>query len=237
MHLLLLAFAASAGPVTIEQKNDLLDFSYSWSAEAAAVPALDRRFRADAASDRGKATRAAEEDRTARRKTGGDWHEHYLASSWQTAGQSPRLLSLEAETGAYTGGAHPVSGTTSLLWDRRLGREVTLDALLQRNGWWNGAVRQPFCLLLDRERTQRRQAPVKRSDFFGNCPEVQELTLTLEDQNRNGRFDHVRITADQYVAGPYAEGPYVISLPITATMITRLKPEYRSSFEAQPPVQ
>jgi hypothetical protein len=237
MHLLLLAFAASAGPVTIEQKNDLLDFSYSWSAEAAAVPALDRRFRADASSDRRKATKAAEEDRTARRKTGGDWNEHYLESNWQTAGQSSRLLSLEAETGAYTGGAHPVSGTTSLLWGRRLGREVTLDALLQRSGWWNGAVRQPFCVLLDRERTERRQAPVKRSDLFGNCPKLQELTLTLEDQNRNGRFDHVRITADQYVAGPYAEGPYVISLPITATMITRLKPEYRSSFEAQPPVQ
>ena len=78
---------------------------------------------------------------------------------------------------------------------------------------------------------------LRRGEIFGDCPEVKELTLTLEDKDHDRRFDHVRVTADQYVAGPYAEGPYVISLPITATMISRLKPEYRGSFEPQPPVQ
>ena len=37
----------AAAPVTIASKDPLLDFRYSWSAEAAAVPALDRQFRAD----------------------------------------------------------------------------------------------------------------------------------------------------------------------------------------------
>ena len=53
----------------------------------------------------------------------------------------------------------------------------------------------------------------------------------------DGRFDHVAVTADAYVAGPYAEGAYTITLPLTAAMLARLKPAYRAGFEPQPPVQ
>ena len=64
-----------------------------------------------------------------------------------------------------------------------------------------------------------------------------EWTALLVDDDKNGRFDHVQVTADQYVAGPYAEGPYEISLPITETMLKRLKAEYRTSFEPRPAVK
>ena len=102
---------------------------------------------------------------------------------------------------------------------------------------WTGAIRQPFCILLNREREKRREEPVKPDDLFGNCPEWKELTVVVTDTDKNGRFDHITVIADQYVAGPYAEGDYEITLPITATMIDRLKPEYRSSFEPRPPVK
>ena len=46
---MLTALLLAATPVTIAIKTDLLEFDYSWSAEAAAVPQLDRRFRANAA--------------------------------------------------------------------------------------------------------------------------------------------------------------------------------------------
>jgi hypothetical protein len=73
--------------------------------------------------------------------------------------------------------------------------------------------------------------------MFNDCPAYKEVTVVIADKNSNGRFDHVQVTADPYVAGPYVEGSYDIDLPITAAMIARLKPEYRASFEAQPPVQ
>lgn len=232
------ALLLAAAPVAIASKDELLDFSYRWSAEAAAVPALDRRFRADAAKTRAAATETAESNRAIRNQRGsatpgGD----FFHRSWTTAGQTPRLLSLEAETGAHTGGAHPNSGTTALLWDRKLGRETGIDTLLMKPGWWNGAILRPFCFLLNKEREKRRGELVKRGEMFGNCPALDELTVTLEDLNRNRRFDHLRLTADAYVAGPYAEGAYLTRLPLTGRMIARLKPEFRPSFEAQPPLQ
>jgi hypothetical protein len=235
LALLLLA----AAPVTIVSAEQFVDFSYKWSAEAAAVPALDRRFRAEAAQQLRKSRVDVTQERRVRREMKSPMVDVRFAfdRNWTTAGQSARLLSLSAQTYTFTGGAHGNHGTKALLWDRRLGREVTIDSLLARRGWWDGAIRQPFCILLDRERTKRRGEPVDRSAMFGECPALNDVSLALTDSNRNGRFDHVLVTADPYVAGPYAEGEYQISLPLTATMLARLKPGYRASFEPQPPVQ
>ena len=234
---MLLALLAAAAPVTIASETPDLDFSYSWSAEANAVPALARRFRADAATRKAEMLRSAAAEKAFRVKEKMDWNGLQFSRAWETSGQSARLLSLVSSTSAYTGGAHPNSNTKALLWDRRLAKEITIASLLRPGQSWDGAIRQPFCVLLNRERTKRRQESVKAGDWPSQCPALKELTVALADENRNGRFDHVAITADAYVAGPYAEGPYEVSLPLTATMLSRLKLQYRPSFEPQPPVQ
>lgn len=234
---MLLALLAATAPVTIASETPDLDFSYSWSTEANAVPALARRFRNDAATRKAEMLRSAAAEKAFRVKEKMDWNGLQFSRAWKTSGQSARLLSLVSSTGAYTGGAHPNSNTTAVLWDRRLAREITIASLLRSGQSWDGAIRQPFCVLLNRERAKRRQEPVQGGAWPSQCPALKELTVALADENRNGRFDHLAITADAYVAGPYAEGAYEISLPLTATMLSRLKPDYRPSFEPQPPVQ
>jgi hypothetical protein len=39
--------AKRRSPFKFGEKGDLVDFSYSWSAEASAIPPLEKRFRAD----------------------------------------------------------------------------------------------------------------------------------------------------------------------------------------------
>ncbi len=154
---MLAALLLSAAPVQIISKDALLSFEYSWSAEAAAVPQLDRRFRADAAKARRNALAMAKEDRSARLKFGPEpvpWNGHLFERSWETAGTTARLLSLAGATSTYTGGAHPNGGSTSLLWDRKLVRELALSALLRPGQKWDGAIRGAFCILLDRERAR-----------------------------------------------------------------------------------
>jgi hypothetical protein len=227
----------AAKAVTVSEKNDFYEFEYGWPAEAAAVPELDARFRKDMEKAKAELISGAKEDRDERTKQGYEYHPHASQKSYETAGQSERLLNLESTVYGFSGGAHGSSGSGSLLWDRQLSREIALPDLLQQGHSWAGAIRQPFCVLLNREREKRREEPVKPDDLFGNCPEMKELTVLLADTDNNGRFDHVNVIADQYVAGPYAEGPYEISLPITARMIERLKPEYASSFEPRPPAR
>ncbi|QNP42931.1 DUF4163 domain-containing protein [Sphingomonas daechungensis] len=227
----------AAKPFKVEEETSLYSFAYSWPAEASAVPELVARFTKDKDETKAELIAGAKEDRDGRLKDGYDYHAHETQKHYETEGQSERLLSLESNVYAFTGGAHGSSGSGSLLWDRELKREISIQDLLQPGQSWTGAIRQPFCILLNREREKRREEPVKPDDLFGNCPEWKELTVLVTDTDKNGRFDHITVIADQYVAGPYAEGDYEITLPITATMIDRLKPEYRSSFEPRPPVE
>jgi hypothetical protein len=220
-----------------EEETDLYGFKYSWSAEAAAVPQLVDRFTKDMEQVKAETISGAREDREERVRQGYDYHPHETQVSYETAGQSERLLSFESSVYGFSGGAHGSSGSGSLLWDRKLAREVSVSDLLRPGTSWTGAIRQPFCILLDREREKRRGEPVKPDDLFGDCPKYQDLTVLLSDEDKNGLFDHIHVIADQYVAGPYAEGPYEIPLPITAAMIERLKADYRASFEPRPPVK
>jgi hypothetical protein len=219
------------------EETDLYGFKYSWSAEASAVPQLADRFTKAMEKVKEETISGAREDREERVRQGYDYHPHETQVSYQTAGQSERLLSLESSVYGFSGGAHGSSGSGSLLWDRKLAREVSVSDLLRPGTSWTGAIRQPFCTLLNREREKRREEPVKPDDLFGDCPKYEDVTVLLFDDDRNGRFDHIHVIADQYVAGPYAEGPYEILLPITAAMIERLKPDYRASFEPRPPVK
>ena len=227
----------AAKAFSVSEENELYEFEYGWSAEAVAMPKLDEQFRKDMERAKAELISGAKEDRDERVKQGYDYHPHATHMSYETAGQSEQLLSLERTVYGFTGGAHGSTGSGSILWDRRSAREVSIQYLLQQGQSWTGAIRQPFCVLLNRDREKRREEPVKPDDLFGNCPEMKEVTVLLSDTDKNGRFDHITVIADQYVAGPYAEGPYEISLPITARMIDRVKPEYASSFEPRPPVQ
>ena len=227
----------TARPFSVSEKTDLYEFEYDWPAEAAAIPELDARFRNEMGEAKAELISVAKEDQSERTVGGYTTIPHTTMFGHETAGQSDRLLSLVSSVYRFTGGAHGFNGSGALLWDRRLKRAMSLQDLLAPGQSWTAAIRQPFCVLLDREREEVRGEPANRDDLFGDCPKLDSLTVAVSDSDKNGRFDHLTVIADQYVAGPYAEGPYEIALPITGRMIERLKPEYSSSFEPRPPVQ
>jgi hypothetical protein len=231
------ASPANATSVKIVRNTSTLKFSYAWSTEAAAIPALRRWMQADAEKIFKREAASATSDARQADKSNYPFHQHEIQMSWETAGQSARLLSLEGSFWGFTGGAHGNGSTTALLWDRVRNVRSDIQKLLIAGQSWIGAIRQPFCILLDRERIKRRGGPLEKGGMFSGCPAYTEVTVVIADKNGNGRFDHIQVTADPYVAGPYVEGSYDIELPITAAMIARVKAEYRFSFEAQPPVQ
>ena len=196
-------------PFKTEFKGKTHSYEYSWPKEAAALPKLRRQLNEDMEASRAGIRDEAD---TAYRESqaDGSWFPevgYQAIINWELAGQSSRLLSLSAMNYVFTGGAHGLTNSGSLLWDRELDKGVSWQSLLRPGTSWSGAIRQPFCVLLNREREKRREEPVKPDDLFGNCPELKELTVLLSDSDKNGRFDHVMVIADQYVAGPYAEGP------------------------------
>ena len=225
----LVAAAAAARPFKAELKNADADFSYSWSSEVSAVPALVKRFGADMRQRRA-ATIAGGKKLHALRKGGDVSYMH--ATEISTAGQSARLLSLEIGYAEYSGGAHSNYGYDSLLWDRRANREIPFDALFIRPGSFTALTRPSYCKALDAERLKRREGE-KLEGEFAQCPKYSDLAIAPADEDKDRRFDTIRFIAAPYTAGPFSEGEYALELPVTRQLIAAIKPLYRPSFEPQ----
>ena len=221
-------------PYKFGDKSDLVDFNYSWSAEASAIPALEKRFRAQLEKAWREELTFAVTDRAKAAAARRDYAGHQFSFDWNTAGQSRRLLSLEGLSSTLTGDFHPSHGTAALLWDRRTGIAIAPSALFAVPAGVSALVQAGFCKGLDRERAKRR-AVAPRTSPARPCPAIGEVTFVPSDTNSNARFDSLRLTADPELAGSYSEGVYLVVLPVTASFVAALKPAYRSSFEVAQP--
>lgn len=228
------AAAPRATAVSIDRKDDLVDFHAGWPSEAAAMPAIDKRLHAEADKALAELVAGAKEDKAMRDKDGLEFHGYTSKIDYQLSGMSDRLLSLDAVFDSYTGGAHGMHGTVALLWDKSLDKEVGFAGLFPAKAAAYAAISKRFCAALDAERAKRRgDFKVEGADDpFNQCPKLDELHVVPTDKDGDGRFETLRVIADPYVAGPWAEGDYEIMLPVTDTMIAGFKPEYRPSFKA-----
>ena len=225
---------ARTAPYAYDKKGDLVEFNYAWPAEVTANATIVRRLRADLERSFKAAEATAVADRAAATGMNRPFVGHRYSRRWTTAGQSPRLLSLEGRLLTYTGGAHPDHGADSLLWDRSARAELRTANLFTSKSALDSLVRQPGCKILDAERAKRRGAAVG-GGAFAACPSLDAMALVPSDGNRNRRFDHLRLIAPNGVAGPSGEGSYDINVAITPNMLAAIKPAYRAGFEVAQP--
>jgi hypothetical protein len=218
-----------------DEKNELIDFHFGWSAEAAAVPQLVARFRANMEETKTKLIAGAREDKAWRDKEKLDFNGYQSSTDYKTSGQSARLLSLTADVGAYTGGAHGNYGTAGLLWDRKAAREIKVADLFAGAANRDRLLTQRWCDALNREREKKRGEPVGNGGMFDECPPLDDIAIVPTDKDSNGLFERLILTASPYVAGAYAEGTYEVDLTVTPDLTAALKSEFRGSFEAAQP--
>jgi hypothetical protein len=235
--ILLLFALALTGAAAVSHKvvrnNAALEFSYEWPAEAAAIPALDTRFYKQAKKDLAEAQANAREDEQLAKEQKRDFNGHFYSMVWTTAGQTPRLLSLESQFDVFEGGAHPNHSYDALLWDRTFRREIKIEDQYILASSFAALTRQPYCKALAKEQSKRRDGEKLDLPEFNACPKYSDLAIAPVDKDKDGRFDTFQFAASPYVAGPYAEGEYENELPVTRQLIAALKPAYRSSYEPQ----
>ena len=222
---------AAAPPVAVKRATPLYDFDYAYPAAVAAIPALKARIEADRARVLAKLQRDAAAFRAEARAGGFPFHKYSWSQTWQVVTDLPGWLSLSAAYWSYSGGAHGMSWSGAMLWDRaaRIPRSpldlFTSKAALAR------AIREPFCAALDRQRTEKRGEPVRRGsgDEFDACIDPTAQTVILGSRGHTA-FDRIGILVAPYSAGPYAEGEYEVTVPVTPAVLAAVKPQFRRSF-------
>lgn len=223
--------AAASLPFQLHEKGRDLEFTYHWAAQASAIPSLQRKLRAELQHDRIRRAYLARSDRQSALKSNYPFRQHWFDRDVRFGGQSLRLASFADERNAFTGGAHGNPSTSAILWDRQRGVATSFASLFHKPP--SAMLRPAYCKGLAAERQRKMGDSRPSGAYWDACPDPLKQTVIPEDKNRDGRFDTINVTANPYNVGSYAEGYYIVMLPVTPALIASLKPEYRSSFEPQ----
>ena len=221
---------ADAKPVTIEHKDDVLEFSYAWPAEAAAIPKLNDWLNGNAAKIEAQFRKQGQEDKVAAEKDDFPYHAYGYEEKLGVAGDTPRVLVLDSEGYVYTGGAHGYPVNTVIIWDKQTEKRLAAASLIDM-ARLASIGRTEYCAELNRQRAERRQGMDDGGmmDEFTQCPDMTKQSVY--PVSRGGKaLDTIHIWIGPYEAGPYAEGIYEIDLPVDAALMGTVQPGYRDAF-------
>lgn len=65
--------------------------------------------------------------------------------------------------------------------------------------------------------------------MFDACIDPVDSTVILGSADKQ-HFTRIGVLVDPYEAGPYVEGNYEVTVPVTAAVLKAVKPEYRAAF-------
>lgn len=218
---------------TEKVQNDTYAFAYSYPSAAASIPGLRALLDRQLVTDRSNLVSSATSGKTDAEKDGYPYHAYERQTEWKVVTNLPDWLSLSSEHFEYSGGAHGMTVSEALLWDRRAETARKPIDLFASHDALRLAIQAPFCDILDQQRGKKRGEPVQRSgEMFTECINPIEQTIILGSSN--GRtFNRIGVLVPPYNAGPYAEGSYDVTLPVTGKVMAALKPQYRGAFSIQ----
>jgi hypothetical protein len=230
--------AAHAGPAakpappgrSVAVHTPLYSFDYSYPAAAGRIPALKAWLDKDLADNRASIAAQARDGQAEANKSAYPFNSYDSSMQWQVVTDLPGWLSLSGMQEEFTGGAHPNHGPTALLWNKAAGRPVKAIELFDKAAL-TAALQPAFCKALNKERGERRGEAVdpNSTDEFDKCLAPAEEVMILGSADHQ-HFTRIGILIGPYEAGPYAEGDYDITLPVTPQVLAAVKAQYRQAF-------
>lgn len=148
--------------------------------------------------------------------------------------ETGKLLSLERTASEFTGGAHPNTVSTGVLWDKALKREIGWAEIFAKGGDFSGLDRA-LCAAVNAAKRERDPdaAPVTLGGKMWACPRAAETPFVLAPGTTGGKAGGLTFLIGPYQVGPYAEGPYAVTVPLSAFQ-TLLAPAYAEEFAGAP---
>ncbi len=135
-----------------------------------------------------------------------------------TALETGKLVSLKRVDFDYSGGAHPNTLSSGILWDKALKRRLGLADLFRKNADLT-ALDQALCTAINA--AKRARVPDSAAVTLGGrpgsaCPRAADTAFVLAPGTVSGKAAGLVFFIGAYQVGPYAEGGYEIAIPASA---------------------
>lgn len=227
-------YAQPAGAVVKDEATDQYSFYSAWPEEVAEIAPLKHDFERASAETRKslmKMVRAQDDDDSDAKAP--RTNSLAILETTRVAGNNSRMLSLLTDGYIHFGGAHGMSGYAARLWDRHANAEINPTTQMFSDGM--SALRPAWCAALDAQRVSKSdgrwkpEAGKKYNDIW-DCPTFDKLAVVPLGE-AGQPFDRIRIIAAPYLAGPYSDGDFDVTFPVTASVMALIKPAYRDAFQ------
>lgn len=226
------AEATAAGPLKYESVTPYAKVSLTLPEAIKTQPELYAGLYRQEVADLGKYAEGAQADRT---EAGGDsaMGPYEKTIVYGDPVQTGRLFSAMRTDFDYSGGAHPNTVATALLWDKTEKRRIA-PADLFAKGADLSALERSLCAAVNTAKKARPGAqPVKVGGDTWSCPKLKDVAVVLAPGATAGKAGGLTFLLDAYAVGPYVEGAYYLTLPASAFQ-TLLAPAYAAEFAGQP---
>ncbi|MFT4911997.1 MAG: hypothetical protein ACI9YM_000570 [Brevundimonas sp.] len=150
------------------------------------------------------------------------------------AAETGKLVSLKREAMDYSGGAHPNTQTTGVLWDKALKQMISPSGLF-RPGADLSTLDQALCAAINAAKQARvpGSAVVALNGRDWSCPRVAATPFVLAPGTVDGKAGGLTFLIGPYLVGPYSEGHYEVTLPLSKFRSV-LAGAYADEFAGQP---
>lgn len=224
--------AEAAAPAGYEAKTTWADVRLDLPDALKAHPDLHARLYADEVRKLRQFAEGAQSDLTeAGAPTDRPKYENSVTLT--AAGETAKLFSLKRVAFDWSGGAHPNTLASGILWDKALKRQIGLADLF-RPGADLSVLDQALCSAVNT--AKRARAPDSPMLTFDSkpfaCPRATTSAFVLAPGDAAGRAAGLTFLIGPYQAGPYVEGGYELAIP-AAVFRSLLAPAYAGEFGGQ----
>lgn len=215
------------------EKSPLCEGHLRVPAAAMAIPPLKDRILALHKSDVDQAKADAKDDK----EGNPSFHPYNIDTIWRVSFENEMVLSLSGDTNADTGGAHPNEAFQTIVWDKKAGQAVPIEALFTPD-----QVKAALTAIADAARkvwtktyTQRSgQPPGKDTDLAetGIGAEAEKLkTYALIYAKGQTAANGIVLLYGAGQAWPHVLGDFRLAVPV-AVFAKYLRPQWKDVFIA-----
>lgn len=224
------ATATAASPLTYESKSRFAEVELTLPAALKTQPDLHAALYADEVRALRQFAEGAQGERTEAGMPA-DMPPYSKEITVKATAETGRLLSLQRQDFDYSGGAHPNTLQSGILWDKALKRRLAPAALFAK-GADLSVLDQTLCTAINAAKRQRSPDAVNLTLGGGdtwNCPRAGSTPFVLAPGSEPGKAAGLTFLIDAYQVGPYVEGAYEIDIPLSAFR-SLLAPDYAGEF-------
>ena len=219
------AEATLEGPLTYESATPYAKVKLSLPEAVRAFPALYEKLYSEEVGALKDYTEGAQSDRSEFGSTDLPPYEKQIIYSQPV--ETERLFSMLRTDFDYSGGAHPNTYATGILWDKTNGKLLTAADLIATDADKSG-LSKTLCDAVVQAKSGRPGAVPLANDTW-TCPELKKVPVVLAASDATGKASGLTFLLNAYEVGPYSEGPYYLTIPF-ATLGKGLNPVFAADF-------